>query len=321
MSEETPGLSGLRALFVMDPLSTVNVRLDTTFVLMREAQRRGHGVEMCLISELSRRRGRTHALARSVRLTGDEAAPFVVGEDAVRALDDYDVVFMRKDPPFNMEYIFATYQLDGTTSRVLNRPAGLREANEKCFIQRFPDVIPETLVTSRAEEIIAFVAEQGGRCIIKPLDGMGGLGVYLLRADDPNLTSLIETSTQFGRRYAMCQRYLPEAVEGDKRIILVDGEPVGATLRVPRKGELRGNIHVGAQCVKTELSAADRRICETVGPALRELGLFFVGIDVIGGYLTEVNVTSPTGAQEINALDGISVEGLTWDRIEGAEGR
>ena len=215
--------------------------------------------------------------------------------------------------------MFSTYLLEGLDpgrTLVINRPQALREANEKCIILRFPEIIPESLVTMKPEEIEGFMGRHDGRCIVKPLDGNGGIGVFLLRRDDPNLSSLIENSTDFGQRYVMCQRYLPEATAGDKRIILIDGKPVGATLRVPPEGELRGNIHVGAKCMSSPLTARDLKICERIGPTLSEYGIYFAGIDVIGGLLTEINLTSPTGIQEINRLNNVCLEGQMWDWIE-----
>lgn len=309
----------MKSLFILDPYHTVTIDLDTTYVLMREAQARGHEVIASQLDGLGSRRGRAFCRGEHVAIQDDPAQPIRSLDPIDCVLDDLDVVFMRKDPPFNMSYVFATYLLDGVDAArtlVINRPAGLREANEKCYILNFPEVSPDTLVTMNPRDITAFLEDNGGRCIIKPLDGMGGLGVFLLRSDDPNLSSLIETSTHVGRKHAMCQRYIPEAVQGDKRVILIDGEPVGATLRVPAAGELRGNIHVGARCVKTDLTPRDREICRAIGPRLREDGLYFVGIDVIGDYLTEVNVTSPTGVQEINRLSGVKLEGDMWDWVE-----
>jgi glutathione synthase len=308
----------LRSLFVMDPFRTVNIFLDTTYRFMFEAQHRGHEVWACRVGDLAARGPRGFAHAKRVEVKAEERRPFEVLERADVAFDDVDVIFMRKDPPFNIGYIFATYLLDAVDPRrtlVVNRPSGLREANEKAFILRFPELTPPTMITQSAADIHAFLDEQGGRCIIKPLDGAGGAGVLLLRRDDPNLTSAIELVSEFGRRYVMCQAYVPEARQGDKRIILIDGEPVGATLRVPQPNELRGNIHVGATCVKSDLTPRDRAICAALAPSLRELGLWFTGIDVLGDYLTEVNVTSPTGIQEINRLDGVCLEATLWDWI------
>ena len=309
----------MHTLFVMDSFDTVLLDRDTTFVLMREAERRGHDVYACRVTDISRRGARAFAHAVGAATRNDPERPIKALDRVDLALDQLDVVWMRKDPPFNTRYVFTTYLLDGvdpTKTLVINKPAGLREANEKAFILEFPDLIPTTLVTMSPEDVRSFLDEEGGRCIVKPLDGMGGAGVFLLRSDDPNLSSLIETSTDFGNRHVMCQEYIADAKQGDKRIILIDGSPVGATLRVPPQGELRGNIHVGAQCVRTDLSERDRHICDTIAPRMRELGLVFAGIDVIGDYLTEVNVTSPTGVQEINRLNDDCLEAKMWDWVE-----
>lgn len=309
----------IRSLFVMDPFKTVHIDLDTTYLFMREAQRRGHDVLACRPSDLSAAGTGGYARAKAVRVTSNADRPFEIQSPVTVGFDDCDVIFMRKDPPFNMHYIFATYLLDAADPKrtlVVNHPTGLREASEKAFILRFADLIPDTLVTQSPSDVRAFVRDQGGRCIVKPLDGAGGAGVLLLRQDDPNLSSLVEVATDFGACYTMCQAYVPQAAQGDKRIILLDGVPVGATLRVPAQGELRGNIHVGATCVKTTLTARDQAICERLAPELRRLGLVFTGIDVLGDYLTEVNVTSPTGIQEINRLDGVCVEAQLWDLLQ-----
>ena len=309
----------MRTLFVMDSFETVLIDRDTTYALMREAEKRGHELYACRVTDVGRRGRGAFAHAVRVATQTDPSRPILALEKADVTLDEMDVVWMRKDPPFNMRYVFTTYLLDGIDPEktlVINRPSGLREANEKAFILEFPDVIPNTLVTMSPDDVRLFLEEEGGRCIIKPLDGMGGQGVFLLRSDDPNLSSLIETSTAFGNQHVMCQQYVAAAKQGDKRIILVDGRPVGATLRVPQKGELRGNIHVGARCLKTDLSKRDRHICDTIAPRMRELGLVFVGIDVIGEYLTEINVTSPTGVQEINRLNDDCLEAEMWDWVE-----
>ncbi|MCA9562224.1 MAG: glutathione synthase [Myxococcales bacterium] len=314
-------MSNIRSLFVMDPFNTIAIKKDTTYVMMREAQNRGHAVYACFLDGLGSRSGKGFAAAMSVEVTTDPEEPIRALSEERILFDDLDVIFMRKDPPFNMKYVFATYLLDGadpSKTLVVNRPSGLRDANEKCFTLQFPSATPKTMVTSSAVEIRRFMQENDGKCIIKPLDLMGGYGVFLLSEGDPNLSGLIESSTEEGRKYVMVQTYVPEAKLGDKRIIVIDGEPVGATLRVPAKGELRGNIHVGAVCEKTEITPRDREICEIIAPELRKRGLYFAGIDVLGDYLTEINVTSPTGFQEINRLNQVCIEGMLWDWVEGA---
>ena len=303
----------------MDSFKTVLTDRDTTYAFMQEGQRRNYTLYACRIGDLGTDNEKGYAHAKRVSVRENSKRPFDIHEANRIELDDLKLVFMRKDPPFDFNYIVATYLLDSVApgnTMVINHPSGLREANEKAFILRFPQLIPPTRVTRKSDDIIEFMAEHDGRCIVKPLDAMGGAGVFLLGKDDPNLTSLIETSTQFGARHIMCQAYVPESPQGDKRIILIDGKPVGATLRIPKKGELRGNIHVGARCVRTTLTARERQICDALAPDLKQLGLVFVGIDVIGGFLTEVNVTSPTGIQEINRLDGVCLEGRLWDWIE-----
>jgi glutathione synthase len=226
---------------------------------------------------------------------------------------------MRKDPPFDIPYLHATQMLDlaqqaGTF--VINNPSGLRTANEKLYALNFPGVIPATMVAQDAQRIKAFMEELGGEIIIKPVDGHGGSGIFYAHRDDRNLNSLIETMTRNGREPIIAQRYIPEVRLGDKRLIVLNGAPLGCTLRVPRSDEHRGNIHVGGTCVKADITPRDYEICREVGPRLRQEGLYFVGLDIIGEYLTEVNVTSPTGIQEINALNGVKLEASVIDFVE-----
>jgi glutathione synthase len=242
-----------------------------------------------------------------------------LGDFVTGRLEDFDSVWMRKDPPFDMKFFFATHLLsliDRSKCFVMNNPDGLREANEKLYALRFPEQIPQTLVSSDMQRLREFMDELGGEMIIKPLDGAGGSGVFYLNQQDRNTNSILEAATDNGRRLIMGQRYLPEIRQGDKRIIVLNGEPLGAVLRVPLESETRGNIHVGGQCVKTEVTARDREICGALSPLLRADGLYFAGLDVIGSFLTEVNVTSPTGIQEINALDGVCLESQVVDFVE-----
>jgi glutathione synthase len=302
----------------MDPIEKINIDKDTTFVLMLEAQRRGHEVYYMELDDLFIRGGTPHGCFR--RLHVERAVPhFELGSPATAALEEFAVILMRKDPPFDMKYFFSTHLLSLIDERecfVMNNPKGLREANEKLYALRFPEQIPQTLVSSDMERLKSFMAERSGEMIIKPLDGAGGSGVFYLNQADRNTNSILEAATDNGRRLIMGQRYLPEIRQGDKRIIMLNGEPLGAVLRVPLETETRGNIHVGAQCVRTEVTARDREICAALAPLLIADGLYFVGLDVIGGFLTEVNVTSPTGIQEINALDGVRLEGQVIDFIE-----
>ena len=235
----------------------------------------------------------------------------------------FDAIFMRKDPPADAPYLFATMLLslaDRRRTFVLNEPAGLREANEKLYALNFPDAIPPTLVSQDLARLKKFMAEQGGQMIVKPLDGHGGESVFLAAADDRNLNAILEAVTRFESRPIMAQRYLAEIRDGDKRLIVLDGEPLGCTLRVPRDDENRGNIHVGGNCVKAEITARDREICAMMRPRLKRDGLYFVGLDIIGNYLTEVNVTSPTGIQEIDRLDERQPRGQ-GDRFRRGTGR
>jgi glutathione synthase len=302
----------------MDPIENIQIDKDTTFVLMLEAQRRGHEVSLMELDDLFIRAGTPRARYRRLRLA--RAVPHyeftAAGEGA---LEDFQVVLMRKDPPFDMKFFFATHVLslvDESKCYVMNRAAGLREANEKLYALRFPEQIPQTLVASDMRRLKGFMGEMGGEMIIKPLDGSGGSGVFYLNAQDRNVNSILEAATDNGRKLIMAQRYLPEIREGDKRIIVLDGEPLGAVLRIPSEEEHRGNIHVGGRCVKTEVSARDREICQALAPYLRQDGLYFAGLDVIGNFLTEVNVTSPTGIQEINALNNVKLEERVIDFIE-----
>jgi glutathione synthase len=260
------------------------------------------------------------ALGRYRRLHVARATPhYELGESVTGDLEDFDALLMRKDPPFDMRFFFATHLLsliDGRKCFVMNNPQGLREANEKLYALRFPEQIPQTLVTGDMEQLKGFMEELGGEMIIKPLDGCGGSGVFYLNQQDRNTNAILEAATDNGRKLIMGQRYLPEIRQGDKRIIVLDGEPLGAVLRVPLETETRGNIHVGGQCVKTEITPRDREICDALAPLLIGDGLYFVGLDVIGGFLTEVNVTSPTGIQEINGLDHVCLESKVIDFIE-----
>jgi glutathione synthase len=236
-----------------------------------------------------------------------------------KPLSWFDVIFMRKDPPFDMNFFFATHLLSLVDERkclVVNHPLGLREANEKLYALNFLGLVPETLVSSDTAKLKKFMEEQDGEMIIKPLDGCGGSGVFYLHRKDRNINAMLEAATVNGQKMIMAQRYIPEVRKGDKRIMALDGEPLGALLRIPREDENRSNLHVGGKAVKTALTARDREICRVMAPSLKRLGLYFVGLDVIGGYLTEVNVTSPTGVQEINALNHVALEAQIIDSVE-----
>ncbi|TMA84706.1 MAG: glutathione synthase [Deltaproteobacteria bacterium] len=311
-------MQNLKIGVVMDPVDKIDIDKDTSFVLMLEAQRRGHEIYFMELGDLFIRGGTPDARYRRLELA--RATPhYRLGESRTGSLEEFDSVWMRKDPPFDLKYFFATHLLslvDQSKCFVMNDPKGLREANEKLYALRFPEQIPQTLVTSDMARLRAFMSELGGEMIIKPLDGCGGSGVFYLNEQDRNTNSILEAATDTGRRMVMGQRYLPEIRQGDKRIIVLNGEPLGAVLRVPLESETRGNIHVGGQCVKTEVTERDREICVALAPLLRADGLYFVGLDVIGSYLTEVNVTSPTGIQEVNALNHVCLERNVIDFVE-----
>ncbi len=304
--------------FVMDPVEAIDIEADTTFVIMLEAQRRGHRVLVIDPIDLGVSDGHATATVRPITLRREAGNHVDVGEPRHVVLDDdVDVVFQRKDPPVDAEYVTATQILSlCRRARVLNRPAGILAANEKLYALHFADLMPETCVSHEIPRLIDFLARMGGEMIVKPLDGKGGEGIFHVTNKDRNLFSILEQSTAFGTRRAMAQRYLPGVREGDKRILLVDGEPLGALMRVPADNEVRANLHVGGKASATALDAADRIIVERVRPWLERDGLFFVGIDVIQGLLTEVNVTSPTGIQEMNALDGARYEERILEAVE-----
>lgn len=309
----------LRIGFVMDPLPRIAIDKDTTFVFMLEAQSRGHAIHFLDANDLDLLGGVPEGVAYPVEVRRSIGDHFTLGPPKRERLDALDVLFLRKDPPFDIGFFFDTHLVslvDRARTLVVNDPRGLREANEKLYALHFPDLIPESLVASDIRRLKEFLDQLGGEMIIKPLDGCGGAGVFHLRQGDRNLNSILEFATAESRRRVMAQRYIPEVRTGDKRIILVDGEPQGAVLREPSESEHRSNLHVGGQARATELTPRDLEICRAVAPRLKKDGLVFVGLDVIGNYLTEVNVTSPTGVQEINALSGTHIEGVMIDWIE-----
>jgi glutathione synthase len=311
----------------MDPVETVNIDADSSFALGLEALRRGHALFHYLPRHLFFRDGRVYAKARALELRRERGRHYTLGDPQVIDLATLDIVLMRQDPPFDMAYITATHLLEHVHPKtlVVNDPVHVRNAPEKLFVTHFEGLMPPTLISSDPAEILAFRRAQGD-IIVKPLYGNGGAGVFHLRPEDENLNALLELFTQLFREPVIVQRYLPEVRAGDKRIILIEGEAVGGINRVPAEGESRSNMHVGGRAEKTTLTHREREICEAIGPALRARGLVFVGIDVIGGYLTEINVTSPTGIQEINRFDGVALERRIWDAIEarfaaGKQGR
>jgi len=303
----------------MDPIDHIKISKDTSFAMALEAQARGHALVYMELSDLYLRDGRAHARMRSLRVQRDEAAWFAFEKEWDAPLDDLDVILMRKDPPFNQEYIYATYLLESAESRgalVVNKPHSLRDANEKLFTSWFPQCCAPTLVARNAERFRDFLDEHQDM-VLKPLDGMGGASIFRVAEGDPNISVILETMTQHNQCFAMAQRYLPEIVQGDKRILVVDGVPVPYALaRIPREGESRGNLAAGGRAEGRPLTERDRWIAEEVGPELRKRGLLFVGLDVIGDYLTEINVTSPTCVQELDRQFGLNIAGTLFDSIE-----
>ncbi len=301
----------------MDPLESIDIDTDSTFVLGLEAQRRGYALFHYTPRELFYRDGRVFAKMRPVELRRAHGDHFTAGAPETVDLETLDVVLMRQDPPFDMAYISATHLLDRVHPRtlVVNDPTSVRNAPEKLFVTQFQELMPPTLITYDLAEIRAFHREHGD-IVVKPLYGNGGSGVFVIRRDDKNLNALVEFFHNTLNEPILVQRYLPEVREGDKRIVLVDGEPVGAVNRIPPPDDARANLHVGGRAEKATLTPRDLEICAAIGPTLRERGLVFVGIDVIGGHLTEINVTSPTGLQEIDRFDGVCLEARIWDAIE-----
>lgn len=311
----------MKIAFVVDPLESFRIYKDTTFAIMREAAARGHALYAMEQEDLSWRGGTVYGNARRIELSGQKPQWYRVDDPARLLLSDFDAVLMRKDPPFDMEYLYSTYLLELAEShgaRVFNRPRAIRDWNEKLGIARFPQFIAPTVVARHENPIREFLAEHGD-IILKPLDGMGGTSVFRVRNDDPNVNVIIETITHYGHRTIMAQRYIPEIRDGDKRILLIGGKPVPHALaRIPKAGETRGNLAAGGTGVARELSKRDREIAEAVGSALSKEGLLLVGLDVIGDYLTEVNVTSPTCFQEITDQTGCNVAGMMLDALEQA---
>ena len=303
----------MRSLFVMDPLDRLNLAGDSTYSLMLESSRRGWPVSWCTPDDLYVLGG--VARARVQEATALEDPPgFSRGATSDQDLGAFELVWMRKDPPFDMEYIFSTWILERVpaSTKVFNRPSAIRSYNEKIHTLDYPDLCVETLLTRDIRRILEFAASHQ-RIVLKPWDGNGGRGVLVTAAADPNIRSMVELLTAEGTRAILVQRYIPEIVQGDKRIILVDGEPVGALLRVPSSADHRGNMHAGASVQRTTLTDREVEICSRLAPRLRAEELLFVGIDVIGGWLTEINVTSPTGIREIGRLDGVDVARLVVD--------
>lgn len=307
----------MKIAFQMDPISDVNIDADSSFRLAEEAQKRGHSLFYYAPDKLAYEEGRVTARGHDFtvqRVQGDHVA---LGAERPVDLADFDVIWLRQDPPFDMNYITTTHILDRMHPKtlVVNDPFWVRNYPEKLLVLDFPDLTPPTTIARDLETIKAFKAKHKD-VILKPLYGNGGAGVFRLDANDRNLTSLHELFTSFSREPLIVQKFLPDVSNGDKRVILVDGEPVGAINRVPAKGETRSNMHVGGRPEKIGLSERDLEICARIGPLLKEKGQVFVGIDVIGDYLTEINVTSPTGIQELERFDGVNIAAIIWQAIE-----
>ena len=309
----------MKLAFVLDPLDSLKTYKDTSFAMMREAANRGHRLYSLMQEDLIWRPGSVTGFARELTLTDDKYAWYEASEAQETPLNAFDAVIMRKDPPFDMEYVYSTYLLElaeASGARVFNSPRAIRDNNEKMAIARFPQFTAPSLVARQEGLLRAFLAEHGD-VILKPLDGMGGTSVFRLHSNDPNIGVVIETLTHYGRRTIMAQRYIPEIVRGDKRVLLIDGEPVPYCLaRIPKPGETRGNLAAGGRGVAQPLSERDLEIATTVGPILAAQGLLLVGLDVIGDYLTEINVTSPTCFQEITEQSGFNVAGMMLDTLE-----
>ncbi len=305
----------------MDPIDSIDISADSTFVMALEAQDRGHTLYHYLPQDLALTNGKVVAGARPLEVRREAGNHFTLGAQEWIDLTSFDVILMRQDPPFDMSYITATHLLEHVhpETLVVNDPAEVRNAPEKLFVTHFPDLMPPTLITTNQEQILAF-REEHQDIIVKPLFGNGGAGVFHITPGDENLNSLLEIFTELYREPIIIQRYEPAVREGDKRIILIDGKPAGALNRVPAKGESRSNLHVGGTAKQSMLTKREEEICEAIGPTLKERGLIFVGIDVIGDYMTEINVTSPTCLQEINHFDGVKLEADIWDAIQSRLG-
>ncbi len=306
-------------LVIMDPIANINIRKDSTFAMLLEAQARGWTLRYAEQTALSQHAGRTWVQARPLRVHDDPAGWYELGADEAQPVDDFPVVLMRKDPPFDVDYITTTWLLDQPArdgTLVVNHPQALRDHNEKLAATRFPELCPPVLVAADMARLQAFVDEQQD-VILKPLDGMGGASIFRVRPDDPNRGVILETLTRRGRRQVMAQRFIPEIRKGDKRILVIDGEPVPwALARVPAEGETRGNLAAGGHGIGMALSERDHEIVARVAPFLREAGILFAGLDVIGDHLTEINITSPTCIRELDTLYSLNISGTLMDRIE-----
>ncbi|OCG58261.1 MULTISPECIES: glutathione synthase [unclassified Gilliamella] len=305
---------------VMDPISHIKIKKDTSFAMLLEAQKRGYQLFYMEMNDLFLRNGEAYATTRTLTVYNDDHHWFDMNNEQTIPLSDLDVILMRKDPPFDTEFIYATYILERAEAKgvlVVNKPKSLRDCNEKLFTAWFAKFTPETLVTRQTQQIKSFYQEHND-IILKPLDGMGGASIFRIKADDPNVSVIIETLTEHNSRYCMAQTYIPAITDGDKRVLVVDGEPVPYCLaRIPQKGETRGNLAAGGHGEVRALSESDWHIAKSIAPMLKEKGLLFVGLDIIGDKLTEINVTSPTCVREIEAKNpNLSITGMLIDAIE-----
>jgi glutathione synthase len=312
----------MKLAFILDQLDSIKTYKDSSFAMMREAVLRGHQLFSMQQGDLVWKRGRTTGLVRTLDITGEGDGAhqwYRAGEQEEIPLTEFDAVMMRKDPPFDMEYVYSTYLLELAESagaRVINSPRAIRDHNEKLAIAKYQEYVPPTLVTRQEHLILDFLAQHGD-IVMKPLDGMGGASIFRIQHGGHNIGVIIETLTHYGTRTVMAQRYIPEITQGDKRILLIAGKPVPYSLaRIPRQGELRGNLTAGATGVAQLLTSRDREIAEALGPSLQNSGLMLVGLDVIGDYLTEINVTSPTCMREITDQTGFNVAGMMLDALE-----
>ena len=307
----------LKIAVQMDHVATVSIAGDTSFALSLEAQRRGHELFHYTPDRLTMENGEVFARIEEMSVRDETGSHYSLGEPVRANLAEMDVILLRQDPPFDMNYITTTHILERIHPKtlVVNDPAWVRNSPEKIFVTEFPDLMPETLITRDAAEVAAF-RKAHGDIIVKPLYGNGGAGIFHLREDDRNLSSLLEMFTQMFREPFIVQRYLKDVRKGDKRIILIEGEPVGAINRVPAEHDSRSNMHVGGRAEATGLTEREREICARIGPSLRERGFILVGIDVIGDYMTEINVTSPTGVREVKRFGGVDIAALFWDAVE-----
>ncbi|MWN06030.1 glutathione synthase [Gilliamella sp. Pas-s95] len=305
---------------VMDPISHINIKKDTSFAMLLEAQKRGYSLFYIEMNDLFLDTGEAYATTRPLKVYNDKDHWFELGQEQTIPLSELDTILMRKDPPFDTEYIYATYILERAEDKgvlVVNKPQSLRDCNEKLFTTWFAQFTPQTLVTRQTKQIKAFYQKYHD-IILKPLDGMGGSSIFRIKQDDPNVSVIIETLTEHNTRYCMAQNFIPAIKNGDKRVLVVDGEPVSYCLaRIPQKGETRGNLAAGGHGEVRALSESDWHIAKSIAPVLKEKGLLFVGLDIIGDKLTEINVTSPTCVREIEAANpDLSITGMLMDAIE-----